>query len=560
MNIKTLRTLTAKELRQNLIYVALIYALITPFVIINCLDMKLEPINILRDTGLQFLIILSCILAGLVIGIVQPLADIHFDRWSFMMHRPVPRHHMFLARILAGLALYFLAIGLPLLTLIIIAATPLGGIYFIWQFALPSLAAFLLGITWYTAALLVSDRYALFYGSRVLPLILAFVAAVAMASQTFTVTLLITLALTALLATAALGSFLTRGYSLTPSKPLHATLILTFLLCFTFLLYPPLTAKRTSLHQWRPYPQFYPPLPFAITRYTLSPEGTLALVKTDVEQNIAFDAKNTRTYFDLNGAVLPAPNEAGCNSTHHGRIYLDTHLDRYRTYKENFMHLRPLITEITSFQLSERDEYPPRTERWFFNNTRNLFIIFHETQLPSPDNLRPGRTITQRQGTFGQTGFIHAGTRPQPFTNLIKHFSGRHLATNKNLYRIDFRDRQLTILFTAPEGEHIIDLSPYGNTHQDNIKDFYIATNKNLYRVTHDGQIQNQFPITHDLQRYYLSISYFPDNDRWAINYLPFNFFSPHSTQFWEFYNNAGKLLESHELPMIKIINPPPPT
>ncbi|MCL2646382.1 MAG: hypothetical protein FWD61_05160 [Phycisphaerales bacterium] len=543
-NPRQSRGLTAfivKEIRQNLIYVALIYGLATIVATFCLVNTQGDSINMLKNDNLLGAILFSCILGGLVLGIVQPIADLHFERWSFIMHRPAPRSLLFLGRVLAGFFLYILAIGLPLLALLVIAATPLGGIYFIWQFTLPAIAFFLLGFAWYFAGMLVSDRYALFYGSRVLPFALAILAFFIAALPTFSLAVLGMFVITALLAAASLGSFLTRGYSLTPPKPLRAVLIFTFLLCFTALLYPGFTARRASIQRLRSYLQFFPELPYATTRYTLSPDGSLAQVTTEVSRpNNNSQATRTSTYSDLAGNPLPTPADSDWHAIYHGWMRLDPQ----PAY--NYSNLDLLVSEITPHRL--------------FDNTRGLYILFQATYEPGIDN-RPERVTLHREGTFGSTGFAPAGTSAQPFRDVVKRFttdSIDFIATRQQLQRIDFKDRQATTLFTAPDTESIVELSTYSTNADDKKKaGVYIATAKNLYMVTLAGEIQKQFPLTHDPRQYALSIWYFPEQHRWAINYNDIRDFL--GSQFWECYDNSGKLIESHEGPQFNVFPPPPP-
>ena len=106
---RVLRAQIAKEMRQNLVFLGLAISLV---VVIACLVEYLgtgflaynyRTLNVLLYPSLATSIPLACAVAGLTLGIAQPLADVNADRWAFLIHRPVPRSMLFWGRALAGL-------------------------------------------------------------------------------------------------------------------------------------------------------------------------------------------------------------------------------------------------------------------------------------------------------------------------------------------------------------------------------------------------------------------------------------------------------------------------
>ena len=91
------------------------------------------------------------------------------------MHRPLGPSRIFLAKALAGVSLYLLALGIPFVCLETWKATP-GNMPapYHWRTSLPWLADILSGLVYYFAGMLTAQREARWYGSRGLALAGAF--------------------------------------------------------------------------------------------------------------------------------------------------------------------------------------------------------------------------------------------------------------------------------------------------------------------------------------------------------------------------------------------------
>ena len=113
-----MKTLIWKELRENVKVAALglvIYTLLL-------LGQYSRPGQSPRDLGRlltdgDFLTSTTwfCGLFGAVLGWLQIHNERRPDLWAFLCHRPITRTAIFLAKATAGLCLYVLAAGLPLL-------------------------------------------------------------------------------------------------------------------------------------------------------------------------------------------------------------------------------------------------------------------------------------------------------------------------------------------------------------------------------------------------------------------------------------------------------------
>jgi hypothetical protein len=155
-----------------------------------------------------------CAAFGMLLGWLQIRAEKHPDLWAFLVHRPAPRDTILAGKVLSGLLLYAAGAGVPFLGLVLVAATP-GHVAapFEWAMALPSLAIFLAGISFYFAGLLTGIRAARWSGSRTFGLGPAIVALLpAFGVNEFWQALLFIVIAQALLAVAVWGSFRTGGH------------------------------------------------------------------------------------------------------------------------------------------------------------------------------------------------------------------------------------------------------------------------------------------------------------------------------------------------------------
>lgn len=109
----------------------------------------------------------GCVAVGAVLGALQILPELRRDQWASLLHRPVPRHTIFLGKVVAGLVLYTLATGLPLLACTAYVATP-GHVPapFVPGLMLPAVSDLLLGGAFYFCALLLGLHGGPWHGTR----------------------------------------------------------------------------------------------------------------------------------------------------------------------------------------------------------------------------------------------------------------------------------------------------------------------------------------------------------------------------------------------------------
>jgi ABC-type transport system involved in multi-copper enzyme maturation permease subunit len=123
------------------------------------------------SSGLLTSTLLFCGLYGAILGWLQIRSESHRDLWAFLVHRPISRTRIFASKVGAGMLLYGLGAGLPLVVLVAVVRMP-GNVAapFEWAMVLPVLANFLGGIACYLGGMLTGLRQARWYASRGLPL------------------------------------------------------------------------------------------------------------------------------------------------------------------------------------------------------------------------------------------------------------------------------------------------------------------------------------------------------------------------------------------------------
>ena len=159
-----MKALMWKECRENLKWLPL------PTLLIGGLMAVLAPPS-LMDNGSLLIFALIAGLFGTMLGFLQVFAEAQGDKRSLLLHRPLSRSQIFLAKASVGVGLYLLALGIPFALAVGLAATP-GHIAepFSWPMTLPWLADVLTGFVYYFAGMLAAQREARWYGSRCLGL------------------------------------------------------------------------------------------------------------------------------------------------------------------------------------------------------------------------------------------------------------------------------------------------------------------------------------------------------------------------------------------------------
>lgn len=163
---------------------------------------------------------------ALLLGLVQVLPEKQLDKWAFLVHRPVSRTQLLAGKVITGLTLYALAVGVPFACAAVWAAAP-GNVPAPFEpgLLLPVVADFLAGTVYYFAGMVIALREARWYASRVLAAGLAVLCSfvVVLAPEFWHALLAIVVAAT-VLAIATWGNFISGGNYRPQPRPAKAAL------------------------------------------------------------------------------------------------------------------------------------------------------------------------------------------------------------------------------------------------------------------------------------------------------------------------------------------------
>ncbi|MGO8926939.1 MAG: hypothetical protein ACLQU3_08635 [Limisphaerales bacterium] len=212
-----MKALVRKEMRENVRLAALGLVVHTLMLVQQYREYVASPTNMsqpLTNPGVLWSTAWFCGIFGAVLGWLQVHNERRPDLWAFLIHRPMTRTGIFLGKVTAGLGLYALVVGLPLLGFIFWARLP-GHVAAPFELAMlrPVAAYALAGILYYFAGTLSDLRQARWYASRVLGVGVAVVVSLLVSvSPQFWQALFFILIGAAILATAVWGGFQSDGH------------------------------------------------------------------------------------------------------------------------------------------------------------------------------------------------------------------------------------------------------------------------------------------------------------------------------------------------------------
>lgn len=222
-----MRTLIQKELREHGILALIALGVCAVLLIPAYQATAARAVSVARGTqwgtdALQPLMsstlltstLLFCGLYGAILGWLQIRSESHRDLWAWLVHRPISRTRIFASKVVAGMVLYGVGAGVPLVVLVAVVRMP-GNVAapFEWPMVLPVFADFLGGITCYLAGLLTGLRQVRWYASRGLGLAAAVAVMIAViGAAEFWQSLLFVVAGVVALGVATWGAFQGNGY------------------------------------------------------------------------------------------------------------------------------------------------------------------------------------------------------------------------------------------------------------------------------------------------------------------------------------------------------------
>lgn len=495
-----MKSLIWKEWRENFKWAVL------PVLLVGGLMLLVGPPPLMNY---GFLLVCGLIAAvfGAVLGFLQVFPESHGDKRSLLLHRPLPRSQVFLGKVVVGLAVYLLGLGIPFVCTLAWIATP-GHVAapFRWPMALPWLADILTGVVYYFAGMLAAQREARWYGSRTLGLGAAFFCTfLVWVVPEFWHALLAIAIMGALVGLAAWGSFLTGG-SYAPQPRL--TKIALGWTCLTGLLVLGVTAKCIiGGAVWARY--------MHKSYYILDREGRVLIVHYrpgDVQKVTGLDGQEPEA---LQGKQLDSSAIRDIGASTSASVW-----PKFLSYRSP-----------GRFSVRCRNDSSFGDERWFY--------VTDEGHLLGYDG-RTKRLI----GSCGPDGFVQAGQQP------TKRFQGElydasflyqedpafYLAFPNGVYTLDFARHTIHKLFTPANGQTVVAVIRWKDETQKVTRAF-VLTDRSVHVLDESGAPLFSAPLAYDLVNHGLvRVGRLENPQRWMVWYEP----------SWYLRHDTGKTMPSY--------------
>ncbi len=361
----------------------------------------------------------GCAAIDAALGALQILPELHRDQWASLLHRPVPRHVIFLGKVVAGLLLYGLAAGLPLLVSIIDVAWP--GHFaapFVPALAGPAASDLFLGVVFYFAALLLSLHPGRWFGARG-AIALGAVAMLVLhlkGDLSFVLPVLAAAAFFAAAWGAMLGSVALRSWT---SRIALGAVMLTGVEA----------GLQFAAAILRGGPPQNPEIDFFFSDFRIANDGNVFLSKRD-SQNHAFLA-------DLQGNAVTDPRYVS-NEAWRNFLYPSPFVEResagirasfFRRFRASYTYVEA-VTDVY--------EGP---EIWYKIAGKRGYFVGYD------------RLSARRIGICDADGFKGADAIPRPFADELEGMSNGTMPllnwAGPQLFTFDFAERRMTSVFNA---------------------------------------------------------------------------------------------------------------
>ncbi len=508
-----MRALIWKEWRENLKWAGLpALVILLPMFLLGFPD---EPIASLSGAFLFYLIAAG---SGAALGFLQVFFESRGDQRALLLHRPLDRSRIFLAKAVAGITLYLLAQGIPFVFVQVWLAIPghMAAPYDLRN-SLPWLADVLAGVVYYFAGMLTAQREARWYGSRGLGLAAAFLCTfLVWTVPEFWHALLAVGVLGTLAGVAAWGSFLAGGAFAPQSRLARVCLAGTFLaglLVLSFL-------GKLMVGQWFDSG--------VSSGYNIDRQGRALLVHwktgvgpmepiTDLDGQVPPDLRGKRVDRNLLEEI-EAP-----------RASMDWPI--FRSYRSHGRFYVEYVNDSRSGR-----------ERWYYVPRQGLLLGYDAD-------------FHQFLGSFGPDGFVPAG---QPagrrFGGELRYPSRswdtstiHYLSLPGAVYDVDFSRRTIRTLFAAPEGETIVWVNQLRDRREKRSL-VVVSTDQSVHVLTQTGAVVLSVPRAYERGEWLVSVYALEGPPRYVARYQPSPFLEPEEvaarpSQLVE-YDAAG-----HELP-----------
>jgi hypothetical protein len=413
-----------------------------------------KPDEAMPDVTGAFFYCLTAVAFGAALGFVQIFFEGHGDKRSILLHRPLSPSRIFLAKALAGIALYLLALGVPFLCVESWLAAP-GHIPapYHWRTSLPWLADILSGLVYYFAGVLTAQRDVRWYGSRGLPLAAAFFCSYLVWNVSEFWQALVAIAIfTLFVGVAAWGSFGSGGACAPQPRFAKAALGVTFLAGLLILS----MLSKQLVGEW---------LDSRIAReFLIDRQGRLLSAPFRVGMGALgpWTDENGQVPPDLQGQIVDSRVTALYGA-------METPVDW--SYRNNGRFYIKCLNDST-----------PGPEAWYYDHARRRLFGYD-------------KMFHHALGSFGPDGFLPADQQPGDcFRGELRYRSNRwntrhteYLTFSDGVYAVDFTRRAIRKFFTPGPGETVAFADSWRDELDRKCKLIGVSTDKSFHLMRDEG-------------------------------------------------------------------------
>jgi hypothetical protein len=487
-----MKALILKEWREHLKWVPLPGLVI---LLVFSIEKPLEPMPVDTD---PYYYCLTAVVFAAALGFLQIVFEAHGDKRSLLLHRPLSPSRIFLAKALAGVSLYLLALGIPFVCLETWKARP-GNMPapYHWRTSLPWLADILTGPVYYFAGMLMAQRAARWYGSRGLALAGAFSCSyLVWALPEFWHALVAIGIIGSLVGVAAWGSFSAGGEYASQPRLAKAGLAMTFLAALLILS----MLGKQMIGEWSD----------SGFRWVYGIDRQGRMMAAPLVDTLGYLAPWT----DLNGQELPDLNQPmfpmydgkGDSSIEAPGVVMETPL--HWSYRNR-----------GRFYVEFNNDSKPGNEVWYFDQTEGRLVGYD-------------RFYHQLVGRFGPDGFTPAGVRPgERFHGELRYYTRSrwyaeappYLVCSDGVYTVDLARRTIRTFFTPAAGETVTFGWPCEDKIHREWKRVFVSTDKSLHVLTEDGAPVLSVPRVQDRRKdkYIVRLGGLENPERYFASYGP---------------------------------------
>jgi hypothetical protein len=486
-----MKALILKEWREHLKWVPL------PGLVIFLVFSIEKPEVPMPGETVAYYFCLTAVVFAAALGFLQFVFEAHGDKRSLLLHRPLSSSRIFLAKALAGVSLYLLALGIPFVCLETWMARP-GNMPapYHWRTSLPWLADILSGLVYYFAGMLTAQRESRWYGSRGLALAAAFFCSyLVWTLPEFWQALVAIGIIASFVGVAAWGSFSAGGEYADQPRLAKAGLAMTFLAALLILS----MLGKQMIGEWSDSGFRW--------GYAIDRQGRVMVAPYIIPLG------PIGPWTDLNGQELPERKRPvfpvfdgkGDGSIEAPSVGMETpHRWSYRN--------------SSRFYVEYQNDSKPGNEVWYFDQAEGRLVGYD-------------RSYHQLVGRFGPDGFTPAGVRPgEHFRGELRYRTRRwhadtfsYLVCSDGVYTVDFARRTIRTFFTPAAGETVT----YGSPCEDQIdrewKRVFVSTDKTLHVLMEDGAPVLSVPRVQDRQKdkYFVVLGGLEKPERYFASYGP---------------------------------------